>query len=61
MNEDLKYIRGVVDGLREDVTQIRVDVGKLQVKASLWGSLAGAIGAVGVLLAKFVLFAGIFL
>ena len=51
-NEDLKYIRKTLDGLREDIVALKVDVGQLQVKAGIWGSIWGFIAALAVVLIK---------
>jgi hypothetical protein len=41
-----------LDNLDEKVTNLRVEVAKLKVKASVWGGVGGVITAVGILLWK---------
>ncbi len=45
--ETLKSLQDEIRGMRGDITQIKVAVGQLQVRAGFWGALGGLIaGAV---------------
>lgn len=49
---ELQRLSTAVEGLRCDVVDMRVDIGRLKVKASLWGAAAGVLAAVASLLLK---------
>lgn len=52
--DEVKYLREQNDKVREDVSTIKTDVGKLKVKSSIWGGVSGAVPA-GLALAWFYL------
>lgn len=43
---DVRYIRGRVDKVSDDVTSIRERVARLEVRAALWGGAAATVVAV---------------
>lgn len=56
MRDSIQTIRDDIHGLRsetsDEMKNLAVDIGKLNVKAGMWGALAGAILSGGVLLAQ---------
>ena len=54
--ETLKSLQSEIAGMRGDITEIKVAVGQLQVRAGLLGALGGAIGGalISALVAKMV-------
>jgi hypothetical protein len=42
--ESLRALQGEFKAMREDITEIKVAVGQLQVRAGLFGALGGALG-----------------
>jgi len=50
--QELERQRHVEEVMQEHIAKIRVDIGQLKVKASLWGALSGAVlGGIGALVA----------
>ena len=49
---ELVRLSSAVEALRADIVEMRVDVGRLKVKASLWGAAAGVLAALASLLLK---------
>jgi len=48
--ETLKRVENKQDTLKESVVEVRENVAKLQVKAGVWGGIAGLIGPAAVFL-----------
>jgi hypothetical protein len=50
---ELRRLEAAVEGMRDEVQQLKVEVARLNVKAGMWGALAGVVtAAVAVLLQR---------
>lgn len=50
LNEKINGIESKIDKIGLDIRTIMVDVGKLQVKSSVWGAVGGILGTIGTLI-----------
>lgn len=50
---ELTRINSTLDGIRSDLNSAKTDIALLQLKASGWGALSGAVVAVGIMMLRY--------
>jgi len=51
---ELERINNTLDRINGELSRVKTDIALLQLKASAWGAIAGAVVAVGIILMRYI-------
>ena len=51
---ELTRINQTLEGIRQDLNLAKTDIALLQLKASVWGAISGAVVALGIIMMRYI-------